>query len=92
MKTLLQNCGFSVRELLRGTHLTPKFGGEFRVFKKFVYSSLDDSQFWHGEIISIYTTTFLQIAHHLDLNLRFLFEFGELNKYETLLDYQESDN
>jgi len=40
----------------------------------------------------IYTNTFLQIAHRLGLNLRFLFEFGELQRYETLLDYQESSN
>ena len=40
----------------------------------------------------IYTTTFLQIAQYLGLNLRSIFEYGELHKYETLLDYQESGN
>jgi len=40
----------------------------------------------------IYTNTFLQIAYPLGLNLRFLFEFGEVQRYETLLGYQESSN
>ena len=35
---------------------------------------------------------FQQIAQHLGLNLRFEFEFGELQRYETLLDYQVSSN
>jgi len=33
--------------------------------------------------------TFLQITHHLELNLRFVFEFGKLHRYETLLHYHE---
>ena len=56
------------------------FRSDFWVFGTFAYSCLDDRQFWHREIICIYTTTFLQIAHDLDFNFRFVLDFGELHK------------
>jgi len=56
------------------------------------YSPLEDLQFWHWKIISIYTKTFLQIAQHLGPNIPFLFEFGGLLRYKTFLDYQEYSN
>ena len=92
VKMLLQKCGIPVQDLLHGTFLRPKLAGESWVFGKFVYSFSDDRQLWHWKIICIYTTTFPQIAHYLGLNLRFVFEFGELHRYKTLLDYQESSS
>jgi hypothetical protein len=71
----------------------PKFGGKdcvcaYFVFLFALFSCLEDRQFGHWQIICIYTTTVLQIAQRLVLNLRFVFEFGEIHNYETLLGFE----
>ena len=78
-------------------HVRPKRKCYFRIVR-FLYGNCftanfqEYCQFWNREIMCIYTNTFLQIAHPLGLNLRFVFVFGELQRYEILLDYQESSN
>ena len=51
------------------------FGSDFWVFGTFAYSCLEDRQFWHWKINWIYTITFLQIAHDLGINFRFVLDF-----------------
>ena len=62
------------------------------LFRKIFVSLFRGSPIWHCLIILIYTITFLLSTHHLELNLYFVFEFGELQRYDTLLYYQESSN